>query len=201
MNTKQTRFASPDNHYTNPRLAGVYDMTCQPSPLEKTFYLSLAKPHNRTVLDVGCGVGILCDAFAENGHQVTGVDPAAAMLAAAAKKPHSKKVEWVQATAQGFKSQRRFDLIVMTGHAFQVLLSDDDIVAATAKRISFEHYYQFPDETLSSPSTLRFASCDDIRGFLDEAGLRVASLYGDWAMSPFDYCASSEMIFIAKAKD
>jgi hypothetical protein len=35
----------------------------------------------------------------------------------------------VQATAQEFRSERRFDLIIMTGHAFQVMLGDDDVQA------------------------------------------------------------------------
>jgi hypothetical protein len=35
-----------------------------------------------------------------------------------------------QSSAQSYKSQRRFDLIVMTGHAFQVLLTDADALAA-----------------------------------------------------------------------
>ena len=60
---------------------------------------------------------------------MTGVDPAAAMLAVARSKPHAEQVEWVESSAQSYKSQRRFDLIVMTGHAFQVLRTDADALA------------------------------------------------------------------------
>ncbi len=61
---------------------------------------------------------------------MTGVDPTSAMLAVARQKPHGHRIEWVQATAQDFRSDRRFDLIIMTGHAFQVLLDDDEVMAA-----------------------------------------------------------------------
>jgi hypothetical protein len=51
------------------------------------------------------------------------------MLEIARKKPCAERVEWVESTAQSYRSQKRFDLIVMTGHAFQTLLTDDDILA------------------------------------------------------------------------
>jgi SAM-dependent methyltransferase len=71
----------------------------------------------------------LCNTLAERGHVVTGVDPAAAMLALARRKPHAEKVEWVRCSAQSYRSEKRFDLIVMTGHAFQILLTDEDALA------------------------------------------------------------------------
>jgi len=73
--------------------------------------------------------GTLCCALAQGGHRVTGVDPAAAMLAVARSKPHAAQVEWVETSAQSYRSHRRFDLIVMTGHAFQLLLTDADALA------------------------------------------------------------------------
>jgi ubiquinone/menaquinone biosynthesis C-methylase UbiE len=119
----------PDEHYENPKLAAIYDIFSPWSP-DRDFYLALAGDTPQHVLDLGCGTGLLCDAYAANGHIVTGVDPTAAMLAVARRKPHGGVVEWVQAFAQQFRSDKRFDLIIMTGHAFQVLLTDDDIMAA-----------------------------------------------------------------------
>lgn len=52
------------------------------------------------------------------------------MLAVARDRPHGDKVEWIEATAQAFRSPKRFDLVVMTGHAFQVFLTDEDVRAA-----------------------------------------------------------------------
>jgi SAM-dependent methyltransferase len=115
--------------YQDPQIAAIYEMA-NPMAEDAEFYLSLAGPRSCSVLDLGCGTGTLCCALAERGHRVTGVDPAAAMLALARNKPYAERVEWVDSSAQTYRSQRRFDLIVMTGHAFQVLLTDADAMAA-----------------------------------------------------------------------
>lgn len=114
--------------YRHPRIADTYDLA-YPRGEDTDFYISLAGHRPSSILDLGCGTGTLCCALAERRHQVTGVDPAPAMLAVAKSKTHSEQVEWVESSAQGYKSHRRFDLIVMTGHAFQILLTDADALA------------------------------------------------------------------------
>ena len=114
--------------YLDAQIAEIYDLV-NPWARDTDFYISLAGLSPCSVLDLGCGTGMLCCALAERGHRVTGIDPAAAMLAVARRKPHAEQVEWVESTAQGYKSHRRFDLIVMTGHAFQILLTDVDALA------------------------------------------------------------------------
>lgn len=123
--------AMPDEHYENPKLAAIYDLF-SPWSADRDFYLACAGDAPRHVLDLGCGAGLLCDAYAAQGHCVTGVDPSAAMLAVARQKPHGQAITWVQATAQEYRSAQRFDLIIMTGHAFQALLDDDDVRLALA---------------------------------------------------------------------
>jgi SAM-dependent methyltransferase len=114
--------------YQERQIAEIYDLV-NPWSQDADFYLSLTGLRPRSVLDLGCGTGTLCCALAERGHRVTGVDVAAAMLDVAKRKPHAEQVEWVESSAQSYQSHRRFDLIVMTGHAFQILLTDDDAVA------------------------------------------------------------------------
>jgi 2-polyprenyl-3-methyl-5-hydroxy-6-metoxy-1,4-benzoquinol methylase len=114
--------------YQDPQIAAIYELA-NPLAQDTEFYLSLAGLQSCRVLDLGCGTGTLCCALAERGHQVTGIDPAAAMLAVARRKPYADLVEWVEASAQTYRSRQRFDLIVMSGHAFQVLLSDADALA------------------------------------------------------------------------
>ncbi len=114
--------------YQNASIAEIYDLT-NPRAQDTNFYLSLAGLRPCSVLDLGCGTGTLCCALAKRGHRVTGVDPAAAMLAVARSKSHAEQVEWVECSAQNYKADRRFDLIVMTGHAFQILLTDADALA------------------------------------------------------------------------
>ena len=75
---------------------------------------------------------MLAEGYAALGHHVTGVDPAPAMLDVARGKPMAAQISYQQSTAQAFHSNQRFDLIIMTGHAFQVLLTDADIAATFA---------------------------------------------------------------------
>jgi len=115
--------------YQDPQIAAIYEMA-NPLAEDGEFFLSLAGTHSCSVLDLGCGTGTLCCALGERGHRVTGVDPAAAMLAIARSKPYAEHVEWIESSAQEYRSQRRFDLVIMTGHAFQVLLCDNEMLAA-----------------------------------------------------------------------
>lgn len=117
----------PDNHYVNSKLVEIYDLDSGWS-IDRDFYLALAGPQRQRILDLGCGTGLLCNAYAANNHDVTGVDPSPAMLEVARRKPHGDKIEWVQSFAQTYQSDKLFDLIIMTGHAFQVLLEDIDIL-------------------------------------------------------------------------
>ncbi len=120
----------PDPHYTDLRLARIYDLD-SPWSTDTDFYISLAGPSQKTIIDLGCGTGTLALGLAAAGHQVTGIDPAAAMLRVAKEKPgQNQNLHWHQAKAQNFQLGQRFDLILMTGHAFQVLLGDDDVFAA-----------------------------------------------------------------------
>jgi len=117
----------PDAHYVNSKLAEIYDIDSGWS-VDRDFYLALAGPPPESILDLGCGTGLICNAYAAQGHHVTGVDPSAAMLAIGRTKHYGSKINWVEAQAQTFESDNRFDLIIMTGHAFQVLLEDADVL-------------------------------------------------------------------------
>jgi SAM-dependent methyltransferase len=57
------------------------------------------------------------------------------MLAVGRRRPGGERVAWVEGDARDVALGRPFDLIVMTGHAFQVFLTDADIgaVLATAR--------------------------------------------------------------------
>lgn len=117
-----------DKHYEDSKLAAVYDLDSGWS-IDREFYLALADSPHMAILDVGCGTGLLCNEYAARDHEVTGVDPSAAMLDIAHVKQHGKRIEWVQAFAQNFALNKSFDLIIMTGHAFQVLHTDEEVLA------------------------------------------------------------------------
>ena len=115
--------------YDDPDLAQFYD-AAHSTRDDFGFCLGLAKGA-ASVLDLGCGTGELAATLAMD-HAVTGVDPAAAMLTVATERPGSERVTWVEADARSVRLDRRFDLILLTGHAYQVFLTDEDQRAALA---------------------------------------------------------------------
>ncbi|WP_075288893.1 class I SAM-dependent methyltransferase [Pararhizobium arenae] len=122
-----------DEIYVDRVLTSLYD-ALNPAGEDTGFYLSLPAPGS-AILDIGCGTGLLGVEFARHGHDVTGLDPAAAMLEIAKDRPGGERVNWLQADARDFDLNRMFDLILMTGHVFQVFLEDEDALRAlTAAR-------------------------------------------------------------------
>jgi SAM-dependent methyltransferase len=81
------------------------------------------------VLDLGCGTGRLACRIAQEGLSVTGADPAEGMLRVARSRQGTARVSWIKADGQTLRLPLRFDLIYMTGHAFQALLTDDEAIA------------------------------------------------------------------------
>jgi hypothetical protein len=59
------------------------------------------------------------------------------MLRVARSRQGTERVSWIKATGQTLRLPLRFDLIYMTGHAFQALLTDDDALAVL--RTAHEH--------------------------------------------------------------
>jgi ubiquinone/menaquinone biosynthesis C-methylase UbiE len=120
-----------DALYEDAALARFYDLDNDWTS-DRAFCLDLARGC-RSVLDLGCGTGELAIRIAaEHGATVVGVDPAGAMLEIAREKPGAGAVAWVAADARGLDLGRRFDLVVMTGHAFQVFLTEADRAACLA---------------------------------------------------------------------
>ncbi|QQQ74709.1 class I SAM-dependent methyltransferase [Saccharothrix sp. 6-C] len=91
------------------------------------FYLGLVSAAT-AVLDVGCGTGTLLKAARAGGHEgrLVGLDPAEGMLLQARRDPG---VDWVRGDLGTVAFDGEFDLVVMTGHAFQVFLTDDEVRA------------------------------------------------------------------------
>ena len=86
------------------------------------------------VLDVGCGTGALLHRARESGHagRLCGLDPAFGMLEQARRR---NDIEWIRGDLGSVAWEREFDLVVMTGHAFQVFVEDDELRRSLAASV------------------------------------------------------------------
>ncbi len=111
-----------DKLYNDPELAQFYDLENEWSPA-CAFLLKLAD-NARSVLDIGCGTGLLAARIAMDGmKRVVGADPAQPMLDIAKQRDGGDQVTWVLNDAATLNLNEKFDLIVLSGHAFQVFLT------------------------------------------------------------------------------
>ena len=101
--------------FASPRLAEVYD-PLEPDRSDLDAYVAVVDEFGAArVVDLGCGTGTLACRLAGRGISVVGVDPAAASLAVARRKPHAEKVRWVHGGASA-AAGLEVDLIAMTGN-------------------------------------------------------------------------------------
>ncbi len=109
--------------FSDPRLVALYDLW-GPSRADLGFYIGLAAELSASsVVDIGCGTGVLACELARRGHQVTGVDPSPAMLDVARHRPGGERVRWVAGDASLLEPGQA-DLAVMTAHVAQVIADD-----------------------------------------------------------------------------
>ncbi|MEO1224122.1 MAG: class I SAM-dependent methyltransferase [Pseudomonadota bacterium] len=120
---------SPNALYDDPELAQFYDARGAARP-DFDYCRTLARDA-ASVLDLGCGTGELAASLAA-GRAVTGIDPAGAMIDIAHERAGGDKVTWVEADARTVRLGKRFDLVMLTGHSFQVFLTSDDQAAVLA---------------------------------------------------------------------
>lgn len=136
-----------DRHFSDARLARLYDLCCPWEPLgDSGFYLPLVMSAE-AVLDVGCGTGMLLHRARDAGHtgRLCGLDPAEGMLQQARKR---SDIEWVLGDLASVGWIQEFDLVVMTGHAFQVFVDDDELhVALAGIRAALTDHGHFAFET------------------------------------------------------
>jgi SAM-dependent methyltransferase len=158
--------------YSDEEAAALYDVLYPWGPSDD-FYLRLVMRAS-SVLDVGCGTGTLLHGARRSGHEgrLCGVDPDSARLRLAQRR---EDIEWIEGTAAGIEFDAEFELAVMTGHAFQVLVEDRDLRESLAAiRRALVHGGRFAFET-RNPLVRAWESWspEHAREVVDASGRRV----------------------------
>ncbi|MFX4271702.1 class I SAM-dependent methyltransferase [Propionibacteriaceae bacterium Y1685] len=117
------------NEFDHPLAAAMYDQV-EGSREDLDHYVDIIEELGaHTVIDIGCGTGVLAIRLASRGHSVIGVDPAGHMIAVARAKAGAEQVQWVHGTAEDLVIHREghnADVAVMTGNVAQVFLTDEE---------------------------------------------------------------------------
>lgn len=114
-----------DRHFAEPRLAGIYD-ALDADRSDLLVYEELVAGFGAgSVLDVGCGTAAFAVILARRGLAVTGVDPAAASLDVARRKPGAAHVRWIHGNATALPPLQ-VDVATMTGNVAQAIAEPVD---------------------------------------------------------------------------
>ncbi len=113
--------------FTDPRLVAAYDTLNVYEPgTQPDFYLGLAQEVRAgTVLEVGCGTGLVSTHLARAGVDVIGLDPSERMLAVARHRPGGERVRWVLGDVSELAAHRA-GMAFMAGHVAQFFIADAD---------------------------------------------------------------------------
>lgn len=106
-----------DDPYRDAELVELYDVD-NPAGEDHAYYRALAEEVGaRSIIDLGCGTGLLTRALARAGRTVIGVDPSRTMLNHARRQPGSESVTWIHGDASVLPRDGAADLAICTGNA------------------------------------------------------------------------------------
>jgi SAM-dependent methyltransferase len=111
--------------FSNPRLVALYDRL---NPLDSAseFFCDQARHlAAHTIIDLGCGTGLLTCELQRRGHHMIGIDPSPAMLAAARARPGADHVTWIEGGYERMTGLQA-DMVLMTSHVAQFFLEDEE---------------------------------------------------------------------------
>ena len=85
----------PDAIFEDQRLVSIYDALDSDRRDLDVYAAMIDEFRPKTVIDLGCGTGLLARRLARSGIAVTGVDPAAGSLEYARAQPGARRVRWI----------------------------------------------------------------------------------------------------------
>jgi SAM-dependent methyltransferase len=106
-----------DDPFRDTDLVELYDID-NPDGEDHAHYRALAEEIDaHTIVDLGCGTGLLTRSLAGPGRTVIGVDPSRTMLDFARGQPGGEAVTWIDGDASAIPPGTRADLVLCTGNA------------------------------------------------------------------------------------
>jgi SAM-dependent methyltransferase len=111
--------------FSDPRLVAIYDtVNAYAADSQPQFYSQIAAEIGaKSIVDLGCGTGLITCDLAKYGFKLIGIDPAPAMLEIARRREGADRVRWIVGDASKI-SESDADLAIMTGHVAQFFLTD-----------------------------------------------------------------------------
>jgi SAM-dependent methyltransferase len=114
-----------DDPYRDADLVELYDLD-NPSGEDHDYYRALADEIGaETIIDLGCGTGLLTRSLVRPGRRVSGVDPSGTMLDFARRQPGAEAVTWILGDASALAPTGATDLAICTGNAIMHLNQDE----------------------------------------------------------------------------
>jgi SAM-dependent methyltransferase len=112
--------------FSNPRLVAIYDtVNAYTANSQPRFYSQLAAEIGaRSIVDLGCGTGLITCDLARQGYKLIGIDPAPAVIDIARRRECADRVRWIVGDASHI-GEPHADLAIMTGHVAQFFLTDE----------------------------------------------------------------------------
>ena len=157
--------------FSDPQLAALYDVL---SPIgdDSEFFCEQAKKLGaKTIIDLGCGTGLLTYELAKRGYTVIGIEPSETMLAIAQAKPYAERISWIQGSFEKMEGLQA-DMILMTSHVAQFFLEENEwqaMLRAAHKALAVGGHLVFDIRRLSNPPFIGWPTENNHKSFEDTA--------------------------------
>ena len=157
--------------FSDPRLVALYDML-NPFGDDSEFFCKQAeKLAAKTIIDLGCGTGLLTVELAKRGYQMAGIEPSEVMLAVARAKPYADQVNWIQGSFKQMDGLQA-DMVLMTSHVAQFFLDEKEwraMLQATHKTLNDGGHLIFDIRHFSNPPFVGWPTENSRRKFENTA--------------------------------
>lgn len=153
--------------FSDPRLVALYDPLNALGADSDFFCDEAARLSARSIIDLGCGTGLLTLKLAELDHQMTGIEPSRAMLDVARNKPGAEQVKWIKGSYEKLAGLTA-DMVLMTSHVAQFFLEDKEwekVLAAAHGALEPEGHLVFDVRALTDPPFEGWPTDDNRRRF------------------------------------